>query len=509
MTSPSPKKTTKSTGRKPAAGSGPARTKASRTGASAVASPGAASSDEAFAGASSASGPATSGSDDSLPGPEAVEALLAPVRAFARSPEQARLRGFLERLAAAPPQVLLLEGGTADERLAAAHYWTLLLNCDCRNAGIAGRADAGTGARAGVGTGSGAAADDAVSPATAPAPVEQPALPGLTVTPSPAQPGLPGLTVTPSPTQPGLPGLAAAAASSALPGTPAAAAASAQPGLLPGLSVPSSPEAASTAPLPHAPATAFSSGNSRALAEETKAEGARPDLPLPCLCCPSCIRMTAHLHRDCFFLDGTAGSIKIDDVRAVRAVLGEPPREARYRVVLFREAQALVEAAANALLKSFEDPRPATSFILLTPQRERLLPTLVSRSFSLTLPWPKGEDAADRAELAPLEAALCTFLRTGRDLFERTGTKGAVDAAKAHALTGLCRAALAACIKARKGEAPPTEGLGRALLPLPETRLRMLDEALAECQDSLIYGVNPALVVEWLATRMYFLLPRQ
>ena len=36
----------------------------------------------------------------------------------------------------------------------------------------------------------------------------------------------------------------------------------------------------------------------------------------------------------------------------------------------------------------------------------------------------------------------------------------------------------------------------------------MLDEALAECQDSLMYNVNPVLVLEWLATRMYLLLPR-
>jgi DNA polymerase-3 subunit delta' len=210
--------------------------------------------------------------------------------------------------------------------------------------------------------------------------------------------------------------------------------------------------------------------------------------------------MIVHLHRDCFFLDGAAGSLKIDEVREVRSQLGEPPREARMRMVVFREAQALGEAAANALLKSFEEPVPATSFVLLAPQRERLLPTLVSRSLVLTLPWPSA--CPDDENLVPWEAALCAFLTTGQGFFERTGTKGAVDAALVHAMIGLCRRALAARILAAH---PPREGLERLLAPLSPQRLRFLDEALAEVQDSLVFAVNPALTLEWLATRMYLL----
>ena len=340
--------------------------------------------------------------EDFLPDSAAMEAMFAPVRAFAVDPEQARVRAFLERLAEAPPQVLLLEGGSAPGRLAAAHYWMLLLNCE---------------------------------QCAATAKEQQLSL--------------------------GLPGLAPA------------------------------PEASP--------------------ASRREDESA----PVPCLDCAVCRGMVSHLHRDCFFFDGTAGSIKIGKderdegtVRALRSVLGEPPRETRYRAVLFREAQALGEAAANSLLKSFEDPRPHTSFILLAPQRERLLSTLVSRSMVLTLPWPLREDTAEREALAPWEAALCTFLRSGREFFERSGSKGAVDAGLAHGLINLCRRAMLNCITARKQGSAPHEGLESILARLPETRLRMLDEALAECQDSLLYGVNPVLVVEWLATRMYLLLPR-
>jgi DNA polymerase-3 subunit delta' len=213
--------------------------------------------------------------------------------------------------------------------------------------------------------------------------------------------------------------------------------------------------------------------------------------------------MVVHLHRDCFFLDGTAASIKIDDVREIRSQLGEPPREARMRMVVFREAQALGVEAANALLKSFEEPLPATSFVLLAPQRERLLPTLVSRSLVLTLPWPVASAQEDR--LASWEAALCAFLATGQGLFERTGTRGAVDASLVHALIGFCRRALAGRILAVHS---PAGGLEDLLAPLAPRRLRFLDEALAEAQDSLVFGVNPVLILEWLATRMYFLVSR-
>jgi DNA polymerase-3 subunit delta' len=363
---------------------------------------------------------ASTPTEDSLPSQEEIGRMLDPVRNFLHTAEYSRIRGFLGRLSAVPPQVLLLEGGTADGRLAAAQYWAARLNCEPEKQKI---------------------------------PTDSAAM------------SLPGV--------------------SKLPGLPAGMQTGAgKRGVLPADSC-----AIHSGPLPEQKRNAF--------------------LEPPCLACSACIRMAAHLHRDCFFFDGLAGSIKIDDVRAMRTVLGEPPREARRRMVIFREAQSLVEAAANALLKSFEEPLPDTTFILLVPQRERLLPTLVSRSVVLTLPWPEKEDRASREELAPFEAALCSFLRTGRELFERSGTKGAVDAHLVQALTGVCRRALTVCIKARNGGEPPEGELENLLARLPETRMRMLDEALAECQDSLLYGVNPVLVLEWLATRMFFLLPRQ
>lgn len=422
-----------------------------------------------------------------LPGKEEIFAIQATMRAFMRNSGQARARAFLETLSLSPPQVLLLEGGTADERLAAAHYWALLLNCPNSRAasaperprlrpGLAPDSDPENRAYSGENAQTRATKHD-----------------------SPAMQG----DASPASTGGGLLALLADAPSQTEKAPKAAAFALGLPGLEP-------PDPGGTAAVGHSPEPAVPDGADQdgVSLDPAPAQAVSPAGGAPCLECPECVRMLTHLHRDCFFFDGLAGSIKIDEVRAMRAVLGEPAREARCRIVILREAQALVEAAANALLKSLEEPRPGTSFVLLAPQRERLLPTLVSRSFVLTLPWPRQADPDQRDRLAPWEAALCSFLQNGRDFFERSSAKGAVDAALVHDLTNLCRRVLAGRLSVPQNGALPDEGLDSLLARMPAQRLRMLDEALAECQDSLIYNVNPTLVLEWLATRMYLLLPR-
>jgi DNA polymerase-3 subunit delta' len=71
--------------------------------------------------------------------------------------------------------------------------------------------------------------------------------------------------------------------------------------------------------------------------------------------------------------------IRIEQARDITRFLGRPPLEASRSVVVIEEAQAMTEAAANALLKTLEEPGEATS-ILIAPGPDALLPTLVSRT---------------------------------------------------------------------------------------------------------------------------------
>lgn len=237
--------------------------------------------------------------------------------------------------------------------------------------------------------------------------------------------------------------------------------------------------------------------------------------PAPCLACPVCTTIMSRLHRDLFFFDGAAGSIKIDDIREMRAQLGEEPRESKKRVIVLFEGQALGEASANALLKSLEEPKPGSVFVLTAPQRERLLPTLVSRSWALTLPWPQSGEFSQlsKEELAFVSEwarALLDFSASGRGWMERTGRRGSLDARQTMQLVLYCQNALKDALACEgSGAESGLTPLAQAFSRLDPRSRNILNETLAECQDSLFYTVNPVLVADWLATRLYFLFARE
>jgi DNA polymerase-3 subunit delta' len=81
-------------------------------------------------------------------------------------------------------------------------------------------------------------------------------------------------------------------------------------------------------------------------------------------------------------------------VREVVSKAGFRPFEARRRVVIIDEADALVDAAQNALLKTLEEPPSASIFILVSSMPDALLSTVRSRCPRLRFgPLTAGEVA--------------------------------------------------------------------------------------------------------------------
>jgi DNA polymerase-3 subunit delta' len=111
--------------------------------------------------------------------------------------------------------------------------------------------------------------------------------------------------------------------------------------------------------------------------------------------CAACTRIARGVHSDVLILEPEeSGSIKIDTVREAIDRTAYRPFEGRRRVVIVDEADALIVDAQNALLKTLEEPPPASVFVLITARPEVLLPTVRSRCHRLRFgPLTPGEVA--------------------------------------------------------------------------------------------------------------------
>jgi len=85
--------------------------------------------------------------------------------------------------------------------------------------------------------------------------------------------------------------------------------------------------------------------------------------------------------------------IRIEQVRALLGFSGVGSHRGGMRVVVLYPAEALNVAAANALLKTLEEPPPGVVFLLVSARIDRLLPTIISRCRQ----WPMGTPSPQAA----------------------------------------------------------------------------------------------------------------
>lgn len=115
----------------------------------------------------------------------------------------------------------------------------------------------------------------------------------------------------------------------------------------------------------------------------------------PCGRCRACRLVQADRHPDVHLIMPGQERIKIETIRELEHALTLSPVEGRYRVcILCRFDQATVPAA-NALLKTLEEPPPTVTCILTANRAGSLLPTIVSRCQLVPLrPLPAGQIVA-------------------------------------------------------------------------------------------------------------------
>ena len=114
-----------------------------------------------------------------------------------------------------------------------------------------------------------------------------------------------------------------------------------------------------------------------------------------CETCRSCIARHAGSHPDDCVIRPEEGkvSIGIDLIRWAAERLAKTPQAGGFQVALIEPAHAMTVAAANALLKTLEEPARDTVLILVSEQPGKLLPTVLSRCQRLHLPRPSKAQA--------------------------------------------------------------------------------------------------------------------
>nr|WP_280639822.1 DNA polymerase III subunit delta' [Pseudomonas sp. RGM2987] len=130
----------------------------------------------------------------------------------------------------------------------------------------------------------------------------------------------------------------------------------------------------------------------RALAERLMASllCQQPRAANACGACKSCLLLKAGSHPDNYVLEPEEAdkAIKVDQVRDLVSFVVQTSQMGGRKVVLIEPVESMNINAANALLKSLEEPSGDTVLLLVSHQPSRLLPTIKSRCVQQACPLP-------------------------------------------------------------------------------------------------------------------------
>jgi DNA polymerase-3 subunit delta' len=109
--------------------------------------------------------------------------------------------------------------------------------------------------------------------------------------------------------------------------------------------------------------------------------------------CKSCLLMRAGTHPDCRVIDNAQQSIGIDAIRKAGEFVYQKSQISKQRVLQINNGELLTEAAANALLKTLEEPCAEVYILITCNNPSRMLPTVVSRCAKVAV------NASDKAQV--------------------------------------------------------------------------------------------------------------
>lgn len=112
---------------------------------------------------------------------------------------------------------------------------------------------------------------------------------------------------------------------------------------------------------------------------------------LPCGSCKHCHLYQQQTHPDHLAVEASGATIGVEQIRAVSRFFEKTAQLAGNQVVVIDAADKMTESAANALLKTLEEPTAHSYIILLVSDEQRLLPTIISRCRHVQIRPPVGD----------------------------------------------------------------------------------------------------------------------
>jgi DNA polymerase-3 subunit delta' len=197
----------------------------------------------------------------------------------------------------------------------------------------------------------------------------------------------------------------------------------------------------------------------------------------PCGRCPACARVAANQHPDLIRIHPIEESkqLRIEQVRGLAEELSLTSHQGGYKVGILSPADLLNRFAANALLKTLEEPPARTLLILVASQPSRLPATVLSRCQKLRVRTPTRAESLE-------------WLQSTRGAGDWNGALDLMGEAPFLAAQGDPKELSALAVETRRtleeiaaGSADPLATAERWSRSEPELRLRCFENWLTEC----------------------------
>lgn len=142
------------------------------------------------------------------------------------------------------------------------------------------------------------------------------------------------------------------------------------------------------------PTDSFQQTSTKPKAESRKLIAASAE---PCNACLSCKEIAAGRAVDLIEIDA-ASNRGIDEIRELREGIRFVPVSSPYKVFVVDECHQLTKEAANALLKTLEEPPAHAVFVLATTEPHKMLATIISRCQRFDFRFPTREELRGRVK---------------------------------------------------------------------------------------------------------------